>query len=206
VNQLVSYTGGFAGLAIQYIIPAWMVFSARSLVERLRRGDGETESSLTSSLSADADADSGILQGRIERNHSSVVLTADLLEVVIFSLGWTDRHQQAIAAAIALQAFLIAEAGNGSGQIWSFTLCQGRCTGIRKQQPDAGGIPGALLQGGQQAQCHGKHTEPFETPFDRPSGVRAIPQRLLQSLEGLGFGSTQIGWQHQTFRWAGRPY
>lgn len=52
VNQLVSYTGGFAGLAIQYIIPAWMVFAARRLVERLRRGDGETDSSLTASLSS----------------------------------------------------------------------------------------------------------------------------------------------------------
>ena len=76
VNQLVSYTGGFAGLAIQYIIPAWMVFAARRLVERLRRGDGETESSLTSSLSADADADSGITVDARDRDIPSSVVHA----------------------------------------------------------------------------------------------------------------------------------
>ena len=76
VNQLVSYTGGFAGLAIQYIIPAWMVFAARRLVERLRRGDGETESSLTSSLSADADADSGIAVDARDRDIPSSIVHA----------------------------------------------------------------------------------------------------------------------------------
>eukprot|EP00455_Lapot_gusevi_P043322 TRINITY_DN5251_c0_g1_i2.p1 TRINITY_DN5251_c0_g1~~TRINITY_DN5251_c0_g1_i2.p1 ORF type:complete len:175 (+),score=57.45 TRINITY_DN5251_c0_g1_i2:77-601(+) len=36
VDALVSFTGSFAGLAIQYIIPAWLVYSSRRYVASLQ--------------------------------------------------------------------------------------------------------------------------------------------------------------------------